>query len=309
MPVNLLIVDDNAVVRAVIEEMLEPCGYALDTAEDGWAAWEKIDGDPSRFDLMLLDKQMPRLDGISLLKRMKVDGRFEDLPVIMLTSDDRQEDIIGGLAEGARYYLTKPSTEDVLRIVITNALAEFRQKRELRELIGRQASNLNLLRRGEFCCRTLPEARDLALLLADASMNPGRTVTGYSELLINAVEHGNLGISYVEKSRLLSEGRWLEEVEARLINPDYSSRLVNVVLEKTDVACLVTITDQGEGFDWKAYVEFSPERVFDLNGRGIAMSKALSFDSLEYVGNGSSVVATVRWPGVSRNPDRQCLSQ
>ena len=82
-----------------------------------------------------------------------------------------------------------------------------------------------------------------------------------------------------------------------------------MVLEKTDVACLVTITDQGEGFDWKAYVEFSPERVFDLNGRGIAMSKALSFDSLEYVGNGSSVVATVRWPGVSRNPDRQCLSQ
>ena len=289
MPVNLLIVDDNAVVRAVIEEMLEPCGYALDTAEDGWAAWEKIDGDPSRFDLMLLDKQMPRLDGISLLKRMKIDGRFEDLPVIMLTSDNRQEDIIEGLAEGARYY-------------------EFRQKRELRALIGRQANNLSLLRRGEFSCRTLAEARDLALLLADASMNPGRTVTGYSELLINAVEHGNLGISYAEKSRLLSEGRWLEEVEARLINPDYSSRLVNVVLEKTDVACLVTITDQGEGFDWKAYVEFSPERVFDLNGRGIAMSKALSFDSLEYVGNGSSVVATVRWPGVSRNPDRQCLS-
>ena len=77
MPVNLLIVDDNAVVRAAIEEMLEPCGYVLDTAADGLAAWEKIDDDPSRFDLMLLDKQMPRLDGISLLKRMKADGRFE----------------------------------------------------------------------------------------------------------------------------------------------------------------------------------------------------------------------------------------
>jgi CheY-like chemotaxis protein len=200
MPVNLLIVDDNAVVRAVIEEMLEPCGYALDTAEDGWAAWEKIDGDPSRFDLMLLDKQMPRLDGISLLKRLKVDGRFKDLPVIMLTSDDRQEDIIEGLAEGAHYYLTKPSTEDVLR-VINSALDELRQKRELRALVGRQANNLTLLRRGEFCCRTLSEARDLALLLADASMNPERTVTGYSELLINAIEHGNLGISYAEKSR------------------------------------------------------------------------------------------------------------
>lgn len=305
MPVNLLIVDDNAVIRAVIQEMLEPCGYVLDTAADGLAAWEKIDGDPSRFDLMLLDKQMPRLDGISLLKRMKTDGRFQDLPVIMLTGDNRQEDIIEGLAEGARYYLTKPSTEDVLRIVIKNALDEFRQKRELRALIGHQANNLNLLRRAEFRYRTLPEARDLALLLADASMNPARTVTGYSELLINAVEHGNLGISYAEKSRLLSEGRWLDEVEARLKHPDYSCHLVNVTLEKTDAAFRVTIADQGKGFDWTTYVEFSPERAFDLNGRGIAMSKALSFDSIEYMGNGSSVVTTVRWPGCSGIPDIQ----
>lgn len=296
MPVNLLIVDDNAVIRAVIQDMLEPCGYVLDTAEDGLAAWEKIDGDPSRFDLMLLDKQMPRLDGISLLKRMKADGRFEALPVIMLTGDNRQEDIIEGLAEGARYYLTKPSTEDVLRIVIKNALDEFCQKRELRALIGHQRNNLNLLRRAEFRYRTLPEARDLALLLADASRDPARTVSGYAELLINAVEHGNLEISYAEKSRLLSEGRWLEEVETRLKHPDYSCRLVNVMLEKTDAACCVTITDQGKGFDWTRYLEFSHERVFDLNGRGIAMSKALSFDGIEYIGNGSSVVTTVKWP-------------
>ena len=299
MPVNLLIVDDDEMVRAITQEALESCGYVLETAADGLVAWERIDSDPSRFDLMLLDKQMPRLDGLSLLKRMKSDGRFQDLPVIMLTSDNRQEDIAAGLAEGARYYLTKPSTEDVLKTVIKNALNEFRQRRELRAAIGRQASNLNLLRRAEFCCRTLSEARDLALLLADASMDPARTVTGYSELLINAVEHGNLGISYAEKSRLLSEGRWLEEVEARLKHTNYSSRLVDVSLEKTDTACRVTITDQGGGFDWLTYVEFSPERAFDLNGRGIAMSKALSFDSLEYVGNGNCVIATILWPADS----------
>ncbi|MDP2825348.1 MAG: response regulator [Sulfuritalea sp.] len=287
-------------VERAIQEMLEPCGYVLDTAADGLAAWEKIDSDPSRFDLMLLDKQMPRLDGISLLKRMKTDGRFQDLPVIMLTSDNRQEDIVEGLAGGAHYYLSKPATEEMLQAVIKNALDEFRQRRELRALVGRQANNLNLLRRAEFRCRTLPEARDLALLLADASMDPARTVTGYSELLINAVEHGNLGISYAEKSRLLQEGRWLEEVEARLGHPDYSTRLVDVTLEKTVAACRVTISDQGKGFDWTTYVEFSPERVFDLNGRGIAMSKALSFDSMEYLGNGSSVVATVQWPDLAQ---------
>ena len=293
MTAKLLIVDDDEITRLVTRDDLQQCGYTVETAEDGLAAWEIIDRDPSRFDLMLLDKQMPRLDGISLLKRIKSDGRFKELPVIMLTGDNRQEDIIEGLAEGAFYYLTKPSAENVLQLVIKNALDEFRQKCELRALIGKQANNLQLLRRAEFCYRTLSEARDLALLLAEASTVPDRTVNGYSELLINAVEHGNLGITYAEKGRLLRDERWEDEVEARLQYPQHSAKTVNVTLEKTAGASIVTITDQGDGFGWQAYLEFSPERAFDLHGRGIAMSKATSFDNLEYLGNGSSVTTTV----------------
>jgi CheY-like chemotaxis protein len=302
MSTSLLIVDDDPLIRMVTLELLESTGYLLDAVADGVAAWELLDGAPARFDLVLLDKQMPRLDGISLLRRLKADPRFKDLPVIMLTSDDRQEDIIEGLAAGAHYYLTKPSTEDVLKAVINSALDGLRQKRELRDMVGRQANKLTLLRRAEFCCRTLDEARDLALLLADVSMSPERTVTGYSELLINAIEHGNLGITYAEKGQLLSEGRWLEEVEARLRQPEYASRQVNVTLEKGASSCSVTIADQGSGFDWQTYVDFRPERVFDLHGRGIAMSRAMSFDSLEYLGNGSRVVTMVRLPGAAQGP-------
>lgn len=297
MSSNLLVVDDDEFFRSLTRETLEESGYTVETAEDGLVAWENMDTAPGRFDLLLLDKQMPRLDGISLLKRIKSDERLKEVPVIMLTGDNRQEDIIQGLAAGASYYLTKPSGGDVLLHVIKNALDEFREKRELRDLIGKQSSNLNSLRRAEFCYRTLAEAKELALLLAEASRDPLRTVNGYSELLINAVEHGNLAISYAEKNRLMREGRWKEEVDTRLQDPKYSYRQVNVSLEKTADASIVTIADQGEGFNWQAYVEFSPERVFDLNGRGIAMSRAISFDSLEYLGNGSRVVTTVRLPG------------
>jgi CheY-like chemotaxis protein/anti-sigma regulatory factor (Ser/Thr protein kinase) len=290
---TLLLVDDDEFIRSLTQEVLEQCGYGVEAAEDGMAAWEMMDKAPSRFDLVLLDKQMPRLDGIALLKRIKADARFRELPVIMLTGDNRQQDILEGLAEGAYYYLTKPSTEEVLKLVIKNALDEWRQKRDLRALLGQQRNNLNLIHHAEFCYRSLPEARDLALLLADASQDPARTLNGYSELLINAVEHGNLSISYSEKSALLREGRWAEEVEARLQHPDYADRLVIVTLEKMLDANRVTITDQGNGFDWQTYMEFNPERVFDLHGRGIAMSKAISFDSLDYLGNGNCVVTTV----------------
>jgi len=293
---NLLVVDDDDFFRSMTRETLEESGYTADTAEDGLVAWEKIDRAPSRFDLVLLDKQMPRQDGISLLKRIKADARLKELPVVMLTGDNRQQDVIEGLAAGASYYLIKPSGEDVLLLVIKNVLDEFRKKRELRELAGKHASSLSLLRRAEYSFRTLAEANYLALLLADASMDPMRTVNGYAELLINAVEHGNLGITYAEKGELIRAGRWDEEVATRLGDPRFATRHVDVTLERTPATSIVTIADQGQGFDWKNYVEFSPERVFDLHGRGIAMSKAISFDSLEYCGNGNKVIATVRYP-------------
>lgn len=299
MTARLLVVDDDEFVRVLMEEILGQCGYEVVTVADGQAAWEAIDPEPARYDLILLDKQMPRLDGIALLRRIRADSRFTDLPVIMLTADTSPEDVSQGLAEGAHYYLTKPPTEEVLTVVIKSALAESRQKRELRAMVGRHAGTLALLCRAEFTYRSLAEARDLALLLADASMDPARTVVGYSELLINAVEHGNLGISYEDKGRLLREGRWAEEVDGRLRQPGHAASQVNVILEKADGVSRVTISDQGAGFDWRSYLEFSPERVFDLHGRGIAMSKAVSFDSLEYLGNGNTVVTTVALPAGS----------
>jgi CheY-like chemotaxis protein/anti-sigma regulatory factor (Ser/Thr protein kinase) len=306
MSARLLVVDDDEFVRVLTQEILGQCGYEVETAEDGLVAWGRIDAEPARYDLVLLDKQMPRLDGISLLRKLRADNRFTDLPVIMLTADTSPDDVSQGLAEGAHYYLTKPSTEDVLQVVIKSALAESRQKRDLRALVGRHAGTLALLCRAEFAYRTLAEARDLALLLADASLDPARTVVGYSELLINAVEHGNLGISYADKGRLLGEGRWADEVEARLRDPDYAGRRVRVILDKSDGTSRVTIIDQGTGFDWAGYLEFSPDRVFDLHGRGIAMSRSMSFDSLEYLGPGNTVVTTVALPAGNGGQEAVC---
>lgn len=290
---RLLIVDDDDFYQSLTQELLEQSGYQVETAADGLLAWELLDRDPFRFDLILLDKQMPRMDGIALLKRIKADHRFDGMPVIMLTGANSQEDIIEGLAAGAYYYLTKPAAEDVLRLVIKNILGELRQKRELRESAGQQKNTLCLLRRAEFSFRTIAEAQKLALLLADISMDAARTLNGYLELLVNAVEHGNLGISYDEKGRLLREERWEKEVNARLLAPEYAGYSVAVTLEKTTSEFVVTITDQGAGFDWQSYIEFNPARAFDLHGRGIAMSRVLSFDRLEYQGKGNSVKATV----------------
>jgi len=291
---RLLLVDDDDFIQLVIGENLAKLGYEVDIAHDGQEAWDKLNLDPKGYDLILLDKMMPRMDGISLLKLIRADSRMTETPVVMLTGADRPEDIVEGLAAGAYYYLVKPATQEVLSRVVKSALEEGLKKRELRERIGQQKNNLRMLQRAVFSFRTLQEAKDLALLLADASMNPERTVSGYSELLINAVEHGNLGISYAEKSRLLAEERWAEEVEHRLQSPEHTAQMVEVVLDKGPDILTVTITDQGQGFDWQQYLQFDPARAFDLHGRGIAMSSGLSFDNMQYLGKGNSVKTVVK---------------
>lgn len=295
MTAHLLLVDDDHVCRLLTRKVLEKCGHSVEVATDGLNAWEIIDRHFAQFDLILLDKQMPGLDGIGLLRRIRQDSRFQDLPVVMLTADKNQDDIAQGLAAGACYYMTKPAEQAVLEIVVKNVVADFRQKRQLRKLTGQHSNYLRLLRKGEFYYRSLAEANDLAVLLAELSTNPARTLNGYQELLINAVEHGNLGISYTEKSQLLSEDCWEAEINTRLNNAQYANRQVQVILDKSDTACVVTITDQGDGFNWEQYIEFSPDRAFDLHGRGVAMSKAISFDELRYEGKGNRVTTTVRY--------------
>lgn len=295
MTCRLLLVDDDDFILSVMEAGLAPLGYQVDTALDGLQAWDKLNAAPDAYELVLLDKNMPRMDGISLLKRLKADARLAGLPVVMLTGDNRPEDVAQGLEAGAYYYLVKPATAQIVDAVIRNALEDARRNKELRDIVHRQESGSCLLRRGEFEYRTLQQARNLALTLANASGVAERTINGYSELLVNAVEHGNLGIGYDTKSALLSEGRWAEEIERRLALPEYASRRVEVLAEKTAQAFVVTITDQGKGFDWSGYLDFQPARAFDLHGRGIAMSRNFSFDSIEYRGNGNTVVATVKY--------------
>lgn len=124
-------------------------------------------------------------------------------------------------------------------------------------------------------------------------------VNGISELLINAVEHGNLGIQYAEKTALLHAGRWLSEVELRQASPDYNHKQVSVHMQRHADHMILQIDDEGDGFDWKKYMEFNAERASDPHGRGIAMANMLSFDKLAYQGKGNSVICTVNLPAAS----------
>lgn len=288
---KILIVDDDKFMRDLLNHYLSSAGYTVYSAHDGAQAWDILDNSQHAFDIVLTDRNMPVMDGMQLLAKIKQDSRFTDLPVIFQTAQASREAIVEGLSAGVYHYLTKPYDTAVLMAFVDAAIDEAKRHSFLKKQHADANKALALLDKAEFKFQTLDEAQNLTLLLAELSGNPGRVVTGLSELLVNAVEHGNLGISYREKTELVTSGRWQEEVDSRLRQPQYGHKKVHVRVVREDGAITFSIKDQGRGFDPAPYLEFSPERATDVHGRGIAMSKVLSFDSLEYVGCGNQVIA------------------
>lgn len=290
---TLLVVDDEIFNLDIIVRRLSKAGYEMVTAEDGEQAWAILEANPTKFDAIILDRMMPKMNGIELLKKVKADVRFNALPVIMQTAAAVTEQVIEGLNAGAYYYLTKPYEGSVLLSIVQAALSDHRHNVDLQKQIQEGIRSLSFMQNADFRIRNLEETRLLASLLANACPEPSRVVLGLSELLINAVEHGNLGITYQDKSALMAKRSWSEEVERRLQLPEYCNKYVDVHFQRTAESIKITISDQGEGFDWAKYLVMDPSRAFDSHGRGIAMSKLLSFDHLEYIGNGNTVEVVI----------------
>ena len=107
---RILIVDDSLTVREVERRLLENAGYDVMTAVDGVDGWNTITA--HSFDLLISDVDMPRMNGIELVRTVKADPLLKDVPVMIVSYKDREEDRLRGLEAGANYYLTKGSFHD-----------------------------------------------------------------------------------------------------------------------------------------------------------------------------------------------------
>ena len=104
---RVLLVEDQMTTRLLEKSILEAAGFRVETAEDGAAALETLEKTP--FDLIITDVQMPRMDGFTLTSKLKTDERFSHIPVIIVTSLEREEERARGLQAGADAFLLKKS--------------------------------------------------------------------------------------------------------------------------------------------------------------------------------------------------------
>ena len=292
-PLTILVVEDDRIERMFMEEQIKSLGHGMVAAENGQQALEILWSQQGRVDVILMDKMMPVLDGLSAVGRIKDEPELRNIPIIMITGASSSRDIQEGIDAGVFYYLTKPVNEDVLKSVLSAAMREATQNRILNDELMKHKSSFNLIETCKFTFNKIEEAESLSAFMAHCFPDPHRVLPGLAEIMINAVEHGTYDIGYEHKSDLIETGTLRAEIKRRQTLPEYQNRKVEAVITHKDNGVYAVITDQGNGFNWKRYMTIEPARAKDNHGRGIAQANALSFDKLTFNEKGNQAIAYV----------------
>jgi CheY-like chemotaxis protein len=290
---KILAVEDDMFSMAFLQAQIESLGHEIIKATNGREAITMLKAHYDEIDVVVMDREMPIMDGITAVRHIKQDAALRKVPIIMVTAADAPEEMQQGLDAGVFYYITKPVHENVLSSVLSAALRDVAQMRILSSELGQHKASFQMMKTAKFEFQTLEAAESLASFMANCFPEPSRVVSGLGNLLINAIEHGNLGIGYEQKGKLLASGLWRSEINKLQQSSTHRDKIATATIAVKEQGIYVVIEDQGDGFEWRKYMSIDPSRASDSHGRGIAQAYALSFDKLTYNEKGTQAVALV----------------
>jgi len=287
-----LIVDDSTLDRHVATHLLETIGMTIVEAEHGEAALNEIAA--TLPDLVLTDMQMPKMDGLALVK--EIAQSYPAIPVILMTAFGSEDIAVEALQHGAASYVPKQTLQQNLPGTVKSALAIAHAKQEaqsLRESMRQVESEYvlpnsldgldKLIGYIKQQLRTLGLFRDTDLL---------RVGTALYESLVNAIEHGNLELLSEERDQPTSSYRRL--VEERAADPAFGSRHVYLTSQLSHDGAVFIVRDEGPGFDPSILPDpTDPNNVGKVNGRGLFLIQTF-MDEIRFNKTGNEVTMIKR---------------
>ncbi len=292
---GILVVNGINDTMEEITSYLTQEAYTISRASSGMQALELLTQNKGTHYVVVTPNELTDMTGIELVERMKTSAMLKRIPVIITTSSSEDQHVSEGIKAGVYYYLTQPYGKKTLTSIVGAAVKEYEQRRLFENYIRQYNHTIGCFVSGEIQFRTLEEAQQTAFFLACLFPDQERASMGLYELMVNAVEHGNLDIGYTLKTSLTQDKHWEDEIAKRLAMPEYMNRRVSVSFEnKPGQPLSVTIRDDGKGFDYQKYLSIEPSRAIDNHGRGIAKAHLLSFDTIQYLGNGNTVRCVVK---------------
>ena len=292
MAMEILVVDDQREILSMLKDVLEAKGFEVVTAADGMEAIEAYKEHRPSF--TLTDISMPGMTGLELLKQIKTLN--SEAAVMLMTGAGTETYAIDALRGGAINYFNKPLdinelVETIKRYSMLASGFDFELyagrflvgetlKLELENDLDQVNNAVQMILNH---CRAVFAMDDLFTLRF-----------GLYEMLVNSIEHGNLGITYEQKTKALEQNQLTELINERVIDPDRAARRVHIECMITPEQMACTIRDEGEGFDHSVYSNApDPEALFEelgvsLHGRGIMLT-SLQFDQVQFNDRGNEV--------------------
>ncbi len=272
---RVLIVDDQEVLRSLLSRFMTREGFEPVEAENGKKAIELYRAtNPA---VVLSDIMMPEMDGISLLRAIR--ALDPGAAVILMTGYGNEEVLLEALRGGAVNFFKKPfDFHEVLSVVRSVA----RQ---------RLAPDPAPFRSPHLVEETNQIALHLGAIAVESEII--HLKIGIEEMIRNAVEHGHLGITGEEKHRALEHGVFGELVHERLQAGDNAKKRITLCSRLNAAELVVTVADEGAGFDWRSLPELTPESLLRFSGRGILLTR-IYFDEVRYNDRGNEVTLVRR---------------
>lgn len=122
---NILIVDDEPIMLEILNEYLTDMEFSVVQATNGLEAWLLLQNPKHQFDVVILDRIMPNMDGLDVLKKIKAHPKLNKIPVIIQTGAIEKHEIQEGLHEGCYSYLTKPYNESQFVTIVQAAVSDY----------------------------------------------------------------------------------------------------------------------------------------------------------------------------------------
>ena len=284
---KILIIDDENLVRSVINIALTNNGYKVYEADNGKTGIQMfIDIDP---DIVITDVNMPEMSGIEVTKNIKENK--VDADVVIMTGYGTEELIIEALRVGASNYINKPVDFKELFNILDSIILKRENRRlfdVLKDVVVFEKKSLVL---NNDITKVWGTVNQILFNLSPSIERKKieELKLGLYEILVNSIEHGNLGITYDEKKEALENNTYNELVTRKLKEANEQKKVVNIQTVYNGEELVVEIIDQGKGFNLKELPPLSdPDTLLAVHGRGILLA-SLYFDKLEYKEPGNVV--------------------
>ncbi len=298
MRTTVLLVDDEALVREELGGFLEDEGYEVLTAKDGEEGLESFR--QHRPDMVITDARMPKREGLDLAREILRENAY--VPITMITGHGSEAMAIAALRLGITDFIKKP-------VQIPDLLAALDRMQGTSRLIHERAepeavlpASVRLVSRSQRYeldndISEIPTFVNLLIREVATGIDSRRKdglQLALREILLNAVEHGNLEVSYEEKTEATEQGSLEELLHQRLKDPELARRKVNVRGTRTPEEITVDVIDEGRGFDWRGLPDpTDPDNLLLSHGRGVLLAH-LSVDELRFNEKGNQVTLVMK---------------